>query len=348
MAGFLRLVEEAAALEQACAFLGGHFDISRRQQEHLVGDALHAPVEGVGEPAREIDEALREILIGALEIEDHRNRLLELVGDLLRVVEASRHDQVHANGGRRRHGGDPRPQHGRPVVRGLGIGPVVEFALSPARGEAPHVRALGVAPLEVLVGDVGVFVPVLFLGDAEVDEGLVPHVRKAHLARNVTPRTGLSPRGRGSLPPAQRPCSPGSSPWTARPGCAPRRAHGAGGSRNAGSCSGSIPDFDASPARLTSTRAGTVSRRAADSESSEWTSSQRRLTTFTLFDWRWPMKCQRNASPYSACLRSRSCARFSPTTSMPASASTPRSASATYFVAATIVTVSPTSARMRS
>jgi hypothetical protein len=66
MAGFLRLVEEAAALEQARAFLGGHLDISRRQQEHLVGDALHAPVEGVGQPAREIDESLREILIGAL------------------------------------------------------------------------------------------------------------------------------------------------------------------------------------------------------------------------------------------------------------------------------------------
>src|SRR3954451_20046000 len=60
------------------------------------------------------------------------------------------------------------------------------------------------------------------------------------------------------------------------------------------------------------------------------------------------MKCQRNASPYSACLRSSSCARFSPTTSTPASTSTAMSASETYFVAATIVTCSPTSARMRS
>src|SRR3954447_19188802 len=102
MAGFLRLVEEAAALEQACAFLGGHFDISRRQQEHLVCDTLHAPVEGVGEPAREIDQALREILVGALEIEDHRDRLLELVGDLLRIVEASRHNHVNPYGDRRR------------------------------------------------------------------------------------------------------------------------------------------------------------------------------------------------------------------------------------------------------
>src|SRR3954447_15559688 len=60
------------------------------------------------------------------------------------------------------------------------------------------------------------------------------------------------------------------------------------------------------------------------------------------------MKCQRNASPYSACLRSSSCARFSPTTSTPASTSTAMSASETYFVAATIVTRSPTSSRMRS
>ncbi len=62
--------------------------------------------------------------------------------------------------------------------------------------------------------------------------------------------------------------------------------------------------------RFTSTRPGTVNRRAADSDSSECTSSQIRLTTFTLFDCSRPMKCQRNASPYSACLRSRSCARF--------------------------------------
>ena len=64
-----------------------------------------------------------------------------------------------------------------------------------------------------------------------------------------------------------------------------------------GISSGATPDFDASPERFTSSSAGTVSLRAADSESSEWTSSQIGLTTFTLFDWRWPMKCQRNASP---------------------------------------------------
>src|SRR6187431_794739 len=60
------------------------------------------------------------------------------------------------------------------------------------------------------------------------------------------------------------------------------------------------------------------------------------------------MKCQRKASPYAACLRSRSWARFSPTTSTPAAARRPMSSSATYFVAATIVTAGPTSARIRS
>src|SRR5207249_2077130 len=91
-----------------------------------------------------------------------------------------------------------------------------------------------------------------------------------------------------------------------------------------------------------------ISRRlAAESVSSECTSSQMRFTTFTLFDCRRPMKCQRKVSPYSACLASRSCARFSPTTLIPASASAAISASVTYLVAATIVTASPTSARTR-
>src|SRR5262249_36211196 len=64
-------------------------------------------------------------------------------------------------------------------------------------------------------------------------------------------------------------------------------------------------------------------------------------------DWRRPMKCQRKASPYCACFASRSCARFSPTTVTPASASAAMSGSETYLVAATIVTSGPTSAWMR-
>src|SRR5581483_8623106 len=57
-----------------------------------------------------------------------------------------------------------------------------------------------------------------------------------------------------------------------------------------------------------------------------------------------PMKCQRNASPYSACFASRSCARFSPTSRTPASTSAAMSRNETYLVAATTVTPSPTCA----
>ena len=166
--------------------------------------------------------------------------------------------------------------------------------------------------------------------------------------------------GSASRPPRPRRGSPARCPSTARQARARWRARAAGGStaasppgrrrpaasssgrgrrrtrREARSSSGGTPDFDSSPERFTSSSAGTVSRCAADAEASEWTSSQTPLTTLALFDWRWPMKCQRKASPWAACLRSRSWARFSPTTSTPAAARTPMSSSETYFVAATI------------
>src|SRR5205823_15063764 len=70
---FLRLVEEAAALEQARPLLGRDLDVSRREQEHLVRDALHAPVQRVREPAGEVDQPLRQLLVGALQVEDDRD-----------------------------------------------------------------------------------------------------------------------------------------------------------------------------------------------------------------------------------------------------------------------------------
>src|ERR1044072_7570319 len=109
-----------------------------------------------------------------------------------------------------------------------------------------------------------------------------------------------------------------------------------------------MPDFDASPERLTSTSAGIVRRFAAESDASEWHSSQMSLTDFALRLCRWPMKCQRKRSPWRACFAARSCARFSPTTSTPASASAPMSSAATYLVAATMVTAGPSSPPMRS
>src|SRR5581483_10027816 len=75
----LRLVEEASALEQLSPLLGGDLHISGRQQEHLVRDPLHAPVQGVCESAREVDQALRQLGVRALQVEDHRHPLLEAI-----------------------------------------------------------------------------------------------------------------------------------------------------------------------------------------------------------------------------------------------------------------------------
>src|SRR5437899_11420062 len=94
---FLRLVEEAASFEQLGALLGGDLDVARGQQEDLVGHALHAAVERIGEAAGEVDQPLREILVGALEVEDDGDPLFELVRDLLRVVEAARDDEMDAD-----------------------------------------------------------------------------------------------------------------------------------------------------------------------------------------------------------------------------------------------------------
>src|SRR5919197_2752149 len=69
------LVEEAL-LQEPRALLGGDLDVARRQQEHLVGDPLHAAVERVREPAREVDQALGQVGGGALQVEDHGDRVL--------------------------------------------------------------------------------------------------------------------------------------------------------------------------------------------------------------------------------------------------------------------------------
>src|SRR3954451_1644090 len=87
----LRLVEEAL-FDQPRALLRGDLDVARREHEHLVGDPLHAAVERVGEAAGEVDQPLGQIVLDALEIEDHRDRVLEAVGDLLGVVERLWHD----------------------------------------------------------------------------------------------------------------------------------------------------------------------------------------------------------------------------------------------------------------
>src|SRR6188472_482950 len=69
------LVEEAL-LDQPRALLGRYLDVARGEQEHLVGNSLHPAVEGVGETGGEVDEALGEVRVRALEVEDHGNRVL--------------------------------------------------------------------------------------------------------------------------------------------------------------------------------------------------------------------------------------------------------------------------------
>src|SRR6266567_6176587 len=151
---FLRLVEEPAPLEKLSALFGAHLHVSRGEQEHLVGDALHAAVQRVGEAAREVDQPLRELCVGALQIEDHGDRLFEAVGDLLRVVEAPREYEVDADGVRVLNRLEPRSDGtlpaggcaGGPLALG-GFRPVVEVLRAAARRQPADVRPLAVALL---------------------------------------------------------------------------------------------------------------------------------------------------------------------------------------------------------
>src|SRR5581483_1656989 len=226
----LRLVEEAAALEQLSPLLGGDLHISRREEEYLVGDALHAAVQGVGEPAREVDQPLRQLGVGALQVEDHGHPPLEPIRDLLGVVEAAREDEVHPDTRRVRDRFDLRSCIAEPrradrrrtdgLRVGLGLRPVVVLVPAPARRQPPDVRALAVALLEALLGGVSVLVVplVVLLGDAEVHERAIPQVAQRHGAQSkpVRRRTARSRRGRTWPPRRPRFRSPGSSPSRAR------------------------------------------------------------------------------------------------------------------------------------
>src|SRR6266540_2428085 len=75
--------------------------------------------------------------------------------------------QVHLNGGSV-DPTQPRAELGRCLVPG--IGPVVELLLAPPGREPADVGALRVGALELLLGHVAVLVPVVLLGDPEVDE----------------------------------------------------------------------------------------------------------------------------------------------------------------------------------
>src|SRR5512134_1970294 len=100
---------------------------------------------------------------------------------------------------------------------------------------------------------------------------------------------------------------------------------------------------------MSTSRAGFASkRRRADSEATEWIRRTLGAMSLSFRLCTAPMKSQVNRSRCDSCFESRSCARFSPTSSTPACASAGRSLAATYFVAARISTSGPTWSRTRS
>ena len=107
-------------------------------------------------PLGEVDQALGEVGVGALEVEDHRDRVLELVGDLLGVVEVLGDDEVHAHlvAAAAVAGRADGAQHARVARRGGDVvgEDVVDLVAAAARGQAAHVRALAVAVLELGLG----------------------------------------------------------------------------------------------------------------------------------------------------------------------------------------------------
>src|SRR5436190_15417156 len=143
------LVEEAL-FDELRALLRRDLDVARREHEDLVGDPLHAAVEGVGEPAGEVDEALGEVGLDALEVQNHGNRVLELVRDLLGVVEALGDHQVYAHVAAAispgAHGAQLRRRPRGDVVVGEDV---VEVVAAAPRAQPADVRALAIAILEL-------------------------------------------------------------------------------------------------------------------------------------------------------------------------------------------------------
>src|SRR5690606_1981373 len=117
----------------------GDLGAGRGQQEHLVGDALHVPLEPVAEAAAEVDETPRQGAVDALEGEDHRLVALEGVGHLLDVVEPGGvHDVGPAGTGARTNDTPPGIRVGARGGRDH-ADPAVTVALIGGRGgDGPH------------------------------------------------------------------------------------------------------------------------------------------------------------------------------------------------------------------
>jgi hypothetical protein len=68
-------------------FVGGDLHIGWGEKQHLVGDLLHAPVQRVGSAAAEVDQPPGQLAIDALQVDDHRLILPEMIGDLLCITK---------------------------------------------------------------------------------------------------------------------------------------------------------------------------------------------------------------------------------------------------------------------
>src|SRR5215208_7164197 len=208
------LVEESL-FDEAGLLLGRDLDVARRQQEGLVRDLLHPAAEGVGEARGEVDEPLRELGVRRLQIQDHRRVLLELVGDLLRVVEAVWSDEMHPDV---RAVAADRAQHPAAAAHRLVVvrEDVVDLvARAPALPQGAHGGATRRgSPVEVLAGlrlvDVAVAVPRV-LGQAEVDKRAMPCVAEGHCSAYVRLWSGDSCRNycgsRGCAPHVPEACA---------------------------------------------------------------------------------------------------------------------------------------------
>src|SRR5215208_1656129 len=207
------LVEESL-FDEAGLLLGRDLDVARRQQEGLVRDLLHPAAEGVGEARGEVDEPLRELGVRRLQIQDHRRVLLELVGDLLRVVEAVWSDEMHPDV---RAVAADRAQHPAAAAHRLVVGEdVVDLvARAPALTQRAHGRAtrrrrlVHVLPCLGLV-DVAVAVAGI-LGKAEIDQRPMPCVAEGHCSAYVRLWRGDSCRNycgsRGCAPHVPEACA---------------------------------------------------------------------------------------------------------------------------------------------
>ena len=125
----------------------------------------------------------------ALEVEDYRDGVLELVGDVLNVIEVLGRDKVDSHVtplavGTPTHGA----QRGRSPLGNRVVGEdVVDLVAPAARTEPMHPLALAVVRFEVgfRFGLVLLLLVFLVVCEAEVDERAMPGVAKGHLRLGV-------------------------------------------------------------------------------------------------------------------------------------------------------------------